>query len=139
MKKGTIHIYVPEKDGSDTGAFGRAFLEAAEGRKVVVIQFIDGKLSVKSEFLKKLEPELKLFSFENIRNGMNYARKVLATEECDLLILTDILEMVDSGRITVDDLRNILNAQGETDIILTGQSPDAEISSFAEKVYRFVC
>ena len=31
----------------------------------------------------------------NIRNGLNYAKKVLTTEECDLLVLDEALGLVD--------------------------------------------
>lgn len=139
MGKGTIHIYVPEENGESSAAYGRALLDAAGGKKVVVIQFIKEKSVGNSDFFKKMEPEMKLFSFEDIRNGINYARKVLATEECDLLLLADILELVKTGSVTGADLKNILDAQGETDIILTGQFHGEEISALAEKVYRFVC
>lgn len=139
MGKGTIHIYVSEEDRPSLGAFGRAFLEAAEGKKVVVIQFVEESFIGNFDFIKKVEPEMKLFSFEDVRNGINYARKVLATEECNLLVLMDLPELIRAGSVTIGDLKNILEAQGETDIILTGQSPDEEISALAKKVYRFVC
>ena len=139
MGKGTIHIYVPEENGENAAAYGRALLSAAGGKKVVVIQFIKDKFIDKADFFKKMEPEMKLFSFEDIRNGINYARKVLATEECNLILLIDILELLKTGKITVADLKIILDAQGETDIILTGKNPVEEISCLAEKVYRFVC
>lgn len=139
MGKGTIHIYIPEETGETAAAYGRALLDAAGGKKVVVIRFIKDKANCNSDFFKKMEPEMRLFSFEDIRNGINYARKVLATEECDLLLLAGLLELVKAERITVADLKIILDAQGETDIILTGPIPGEEISSLAEKVYRFVC
>lgn len=139
MGKGTIHIYVSEGNEPSIAAFGRAFLEAAGGKQVGVIQFIKDRPVADSEFFKKLEPEMKVFSFENIKNGMNFAKKVLATEECNLLVLADILELVRRENITVAELKGILGVQGETDIILTGQRIDEEISALAEKVYRFVC
>ena len=109
MGKGTIHIYIPEETGETAAAYGRALLDAAGGKKVVVIRFIKDKANCNSDFFKKMEPEMRLFSFEDIRNGINYARKVLATEECDLLLLTGLLELVNAEHITVADLKIILD------------------------------
>lgn len=139
MEKGTIHIYLSEEDGIAVAAYGRAVLWAAEGKKVIVIQFIKEKNFGNPAFFKRLEPDMKIICFDNLRNGMNYARKVLATEECDLLLLADILELVKSGTIAASDLEKLLDAQGETDIILTGESAEKEISALSEKVYRIVC
>ena len=68
-----------------------------------------------------MEPEIKLFRFEksdsnfvelpeekkqeeiqNIRNGIGFAKKVLTTGECDLLILDEVLGLVEKDIITVD-------------------------------------
>ncbi len=139
MEKGAIHIYISEEKEIAVTAYGRAVLWAAEGKKVIVIRFVKDKNFGNPSFLKRLEPDMKIMFFEDLSNGMNYARKVLATEECDLLLLADILEVIKEGRITVPDLKKLLSAQGETNIILTGENPEEEISTLAEKVYRIVC
>ena len=106
MAKGLIYIYSGDGRGKSPAAIGRAVQAAVEGKHVVIIQFLKGKGLEDSEFLRRMEPEIKLFRFEksdenfeelpeekkaeeisNIRNGMNVARKVLATGECDLLIV----------------------------------------------------
>ena len=73
----------------------------------------------------------------NIKNGLNFAKKVLATGECDLLILDEVLGLVDNGIITVEDLKNLLEARDdETDIIMTGISMNDEICMLADEVSR---
>ena len=73
---------------------------AALGKSVMIIQFLKGKGLADSEFLGRLEPEIKIFRFEksdlnfaelseekkteeiiNIKNGINSAKKVLSTGE----------------------------------------------------------
>ena len=75
----------------------------------------------------RLEPEIKIFRFEksdlnfaelseekkteeiiNIKNGINFAKKVLSTGECDLLILDELLGLIDNSIITVEDLKKII-------------------------------
>lgn len=108
MGKGMIQIYSGEGHGKSPAALGRAVQAACRGEYVVIIQFLKGRGLAESEFVKRLEPEIKIFRFEksvedfsllseehkaeekqNIRNGLNFARKILNTGECSLLILED--------------------------------------------------
>jgi cob(I)alamin adenosyltransferase len=122
----------------------------------MIIQFLKGKGLADSEFLGRLEPEIKIFRFEksdlnfaelseekkteeiiNIKNGINFAKKVLSTGECDLLILDELLGLIDNSIITVEDLKNLLEARDEeTDVILTGISLNDEISLLADEISR---
>ena len=141
MKKGTIHIYSGDGHGKSPAALGRAVQMACHGDSVVIIQFLKGRGLEDSEFLKRLEPGIKLFRFEkseedfsklseeqkaeeifNIKNGLNFAKKVMTTGECDLLILDEVLGLIDNNIITVEDLKNLLDARSDDgmDIIMTG-------------------
>ena len=109
MAEGCIYIYTGDGRGKSPAAIGRAVQAAVEGKRVVIIQFLKGKGLGDSDFLRRMEPEIKLFRFEksdgnfvelpeekkqeeiqNIRNGIGFAKKVLTTGECDLLILDDL-------------------------------------------------
>lgn len=73
----------------------------------------------------------------NIKNGINFAKKVLATGGCDLLILDEVLGLVDNRIITVEDLKNLLEMKDdETDVIMTGISLNDEICMLADEVSR---
>lgn len=156
MKQGVVHIYSGDGHGKSLAALGEALMMAASGKSVVLIQFLKGKGPAESEFLNRLEPEIKIFRFEksdvnfeelseekkteeiiNIKNGINFAKKVLATGECDLLILDEILGLIDNHIITVDDLKSLLDARDdETDVILTGILLNDEICMLADEVSR---
>ena len=146
MAEGCIYIYTGDGRGKSPAAIGRAVQAAVEGKRVVIIQFLKGKGLGDSDFLRRMEPEIKLFRFEksdgnfvelpeekkqeeiqNIRNGIGFAKKVLTTGECDLLILDEVLGLVEKDIITEDDLKALLECRGDTDVILTGITLNDEI------------
>ena len=156
MKQGQIYIYSGDGHGKSPAALGKAVMTAASGNSVVIIQFLKGRGLSDSEFLSRLEPEIKIFRFEksdvnfdelseekkqeeiiNIKNGLNFARKVLTTGECDLLILDEVLGLIDNGIITVEELKTILQLRDEeTDVIMTGISLNDEVCMLADHVSR---
>lgn len=155
MKNGMIHIYTGDGRGKSPAAIGRAVQAAAKGEQVVIIQFLKGKGLEDSQFVRKMEPEIKLFRFEksdenyeelpdtkkaeemiNIRNGINFANKVLSTGECNLLILDEVLGLLDKNIITVEDLKKLLSQRGETDIILTGITLNDDVCMLADQVSK---
>ena len=138
-------------------AFGRAVSMACQGKNVVIIQFLKGRGLEDSEFLRRLEPEIKIFRFEksdsnfvelsneqkadeiiNIRNGLNFAKKVLCTGGCDLLILDEVLRLIDNGIITVEELKKMLEMRSDEamDIIMTGAALNDEVFVLADEVTK---
>jgi len=159
MADGKITIFSGEGRGKSSAAFGRALARASSGERTVIIQFLKGNGMYESEFVKRLEPEIKLFRFErgkrdykdrseqermeeaeNIRNGLLFARKVLSTGQCDLLILDEVLEVISNNIISVDQLREICRDHRGVDVIMTGTTLDPEICTFADEILeiRFV-
>ena len=73
----------------------------------------------------------------NIRNGINFAKKVLSTGGCELLILDEVLGLLDVGIITLEDLKNLLEAKDEeTTIIMTGIQLKDEVISLADEISK---
>ena len=156
MKHGKIKIFTGTGRGKTPAALGLALQTAAGGGQVTIIQFLKGRGLGESEFVKRLEPEIKLFRFEkaedcfddlseeekkeaimNIKNGLGFARKVLSTGECDLLVLDEVLGLVDNKIITVDELKEILGARSEsTTIVLTGITLSDDICMLADEVSK---
>lgn len=151
---GNIQIFAGNGHGKSPAALGEALLAAAKGRRVVIIQFLKGKGLEESALQRRLEPEIKLFRFEksdcdfcelskekqqeevrNIRNGLNFAKKVLSTGECDLLILDEVLGLVDNSIVGEEELKSVLEARGEdTDVVLTGIRLSDEMCALADFV-----
>ncbi|MCD8012331.1 MAG: cob(I)yrinic acid a,c-diamide adenosyltransferase [Lachnospiraceae bacterium] len=155
MNKGKIHIFCGKGTGKTSAALGKGIREAGAGRSVIVIQFLKGKNNERAaEYFRRLEPELRLFRFEkspenyesltereredecrNIKNGLNFARKVLVTEECDILILDEILGLTDRGIVTLEELRGLMDAVPESmELYLTGMSRCEELWPAADEV-----
>ena len=150
-----IHIFCGTGVGKTSAALGKGVRAAAEGKEVVLIQFLKEQQSGGSlEFFKRLEPEVKLFRFQrfaanyenlterekedeihNIKNGLNFAKKVLVTEEADVLILDEILGLTDKGIVTIEELRGLIDAVGEgTELYLTGTSECRELWPYVDEV-----
>ncbi len=155
MAKGLVYIYSGDGRGKSPAAIGRAVQAAMEGKSVVIIQFLKGKGLGDSEFLKRMEPEIKLFRFEksdenfeelpedkkqeeiiNIKNGISFAKKVLATGECDLLILDEVLGLVEREILSVEDVKMMIECREETSVILTGVKLDEDICALADEVSK---
>ena len=155
MAKGLVYIYSGDGRGKSPAAIGRAVQAAIEGKHVVIIQFLKGKGLGDSDFLGRMEPEIKLFRFEksdenfeelpedrkqeeiiNIKNGINFAKKVLATGECDLLILDEVLGLVEKEIISVEDVKTMIECREDTSVILTGVKLDEEICALADEVSK---
>lgn len=154
MGQGLVQVYSGEGHGKSAAALGRAIQAASMGEDVVIINFLKGNQN--DEFLKRMEPEIKIFRFEkseeefaqlseerkqdeihNIRNGLNFAKKVLTTGECSLLILDEVLGLIDNGIINIEDLRLILDAKADdVGIILTGIKLNDEVCQFADEIFR---
>lgn len=156
MKQGKVQAYYGYGRGKTSAALGHAIQEASKGGRCIVLQFLKERDDDEIEFIHRLEPEINLFRFQkaselydnlsedgqfeeqmNMKNGMNYARKVLVTGECSLLVLDEVLGLLDKKIITADELIRLLSARTEeTSVILTGRVMDEQILPYIDEVYR---
>ncbi len=154
MEKGLVKIYCGEGKGKSMSSLGRALVCASEEKEVFVIQFLKGKMTGKLDYLKRLEPEIKVFRFEkeaafyenlndeekeeeniNIRNALNFARKVLTIGECDVLILDEILGLVDLGIINCEDVIHLIELKDDAvELILTGRNMPEQLIPYADYI-----
>ncbi|WP_028242672.1 cob(I)yrinic acid a,c-diamide adenosyltransferase [Pseudobutyrivibrio ruminis] len=154
MEKGTIQVYYGNGQGKSAAALGNAIRFASQGKKCIIIEFL--KSETNTDYFEKLEPEIKLFRFErskegfenlteeqkqeekiNILNGLNYAKKVLGTGECDLLILDEFLGVIDEGIVDEEDIISALQSKSLiTNVILTGQNMSQGLFEIADNVLK---
>lgn len=142
MKNGMVHVICGPGKGKSASALGAGVLGALAEKRVIMIQFLKGVLEKDdAELLKRMEPELKVFRFArshglfadlpeeqkreeviNLKNGFNFARKVMVTGECDILILDEILGLLDWNVVTEDDFVQLLeNKDSALEVIMTGR------------------
>lgn len=155
MEEGKLQIYCGSGKGKTTAAIGLAIREASRGRSVFVVQFLKEKYPEEISFIQRLEPEIKMFRFQkredsfedltpqekeeeipNLRNGLNFAKKVLATGECDVLILDEVLGLVEQGIATLDEIHGLLDSAEDTELIFTGIKLCPEMLEWADEVYQ---
>ena len=155
MEEQKVVVYCGTGRGKTSAALGNAIFAAERGEHVIIIQFMKAKSRDEYSIIKRMEPDIRVFRFEksdiefqllppekqeeekqNIRNGLSYGKKVLATGECDMLILDEALGLIELGILTVEELQKIISAATTpVNIILTGRVLDDAIKEVADEVY----
>lgn len=140
MEKGLIQVYCGQGKGKTTAAIGQGIRAVGQELKVIMVQFLKGRRVGEVETLKRLEPSFKVFFFEkqkkftfemdeeekkdlmsDIQNAMNFAKKVLDTKECDVLILDEVLSVIENKLLTEEELMGLISNKPEgMELILTG-------------------
>ncbi len=158
MDKVIVQVYYGEGKGKTTAAVGQCIRAASMGKEVIMIQFLKGRDSEEFSFLTKLEPDIKLFRFEkaheyysnlseedkaeerkNILNGFNFARKVIETRECDVLVLDEILGLIELGIIGLDDIIKLIQLKDDYyKLLLTGQKLPSELIPYVDIISEIV-
>ena len=149
-----IQMYCGCGKGKTAAALGWSIMRASEGKSVFLVSFLKGKSTYSKEYLQRLEPEIQIFTFDryernydelteseqedekaHIRTGINFARKVLDTDECDVLVLDEILDLEKNHLVTFDELKELIRAaDGEMELILTGSERCRELWPDVDKV-----
>ena len=139
-----------------SAAVGQCIRAASLGQSVYIIQFLKGKDAEEFSFLERLEPDIKLFRFEkemlsykellasqqkeerqNILNGFNFARKVIDTGECDVLVLDEVLGLLDLEIISVEDILNLIDLRDDySRLVLTGRELPEAIAERADIISK---
>lgn len=158
MKECLIQVICGPGKGKTSSAIGRGITALTEGKSVIMVQFLKGSLEMRNmDIIKRLEPEFKIFRFEkshtffdklsetekeeariNIRNGLNFSKKVLVTGECDILILDEILGILDEGIITLEELCTVISQarQAQIQLIMTGTLYPEALNGSVDEVTR---
>lgn len=155
MQKGLTEVLCGTGRGKTTLAIGQSLKAATEGKSVIMIQFLKGRARQALDFLQNLEDlDIKIFRFEkrgtcyeelseqekaeekqNILNGLNFARKVIVTQECDVLVLDEILGLLDSDIVQAETIVDILKQKKEPmHIIMTGRMLPEELREYVDSI-----
>ena len=157
MEKEITEVYCGNGRGKTTLAIGQALRASSQGKSVIIIQFLKGNERRELDFLEELDQlDIKIFRFEkmetcydqlneeeqaeeerNILNGLNFARKVIATQECDFLVLDEILGLIDLDIITVEDIIHLIELRDDyTRLVLTGQNLPEELVAYMDVISK---
>ncbi|MGL4363370.1 MAG: cob(I)yrinic acid a,c-diamide adenosyltransferase [Cellulosilyticaceae bacterium] len=154
MKQGLVQIYCGEGKGKTTAAIGQGIRAIGNNMKVIMIQFLKDSTSSECKVLKTLEPKFKVFHFEKKRGftwelneeekkelqeeinmALKFAKKVMDTGECDILILDELLGAVQTGFVEEKTLEELLINKPETmELIITGRVFPEHLKKYADYI-----
>lgn len=156
MGKRIVQVFYGPGKGKTSAAVGQCIRAASLGQSVIIIQFLKGKDAEEFNFLERLEPDIKLFRFEkseesydlllpsqqkeekqNILNGFNFAKKVIDTGECDVLVLDEVLGLLDIGLIEVSDIIKLIELRDDyTRLVLTGRNLPEDLREYVNIISK---
>lgn len=156
MEQKVVQVYYGNGKGKTSAAVGQCIRAASLGQSVIIIQFLKGKDAEEFNFLERLEPDIKLFRFEkeqesfndllasqqkeerqNILNGFNFAKKVIDTGECDVLVLDEVLGLIDLGIISVEDIIRLIEMQDDySRLVMTGLHLPEELVPYIDVISK---
>lgn len=141
LKNGYLQIYTGNGKGKTTAALGLGLRAAGDLYKVYMIQFLKGGKTGELNSIKSLDPYFKMFRFESPRGffwtlndkekaelkaeidtAVDFTIEALKNNQCDILILDEIMGAINNKLISENQVLEILEAKPTNmEIIMTGR------------------
>jgi cob(I)alamin adenosyltransferase len=130
-----VQVYFGRGKGKTTAAIGQGIRAIGHGFKVYMIQFMKGypQYGEVNAIENTSNFELKQFGtpdlitipgdidFEEGRKGMEFAEKIIMSDEYDIVILDEIGVAVEYGIVKIDDVLKLIdNKPAHVELIITG-------------------
>lgn len=130
-----MQVYFGRGKGKTTAAIGQGIRAIGHGFKVYMIQFMKGypQYGEVNAIENTSNFELKQFGtpdlitipgdidFEEGRKGMEFAEKIIMSDEYDIVILDEIGVAVEYGIVKIDDVLKLIdNKPAHVELIITG-------------------
>ncbi len=153
--QGLVHLYTGNGKGKTTAALGLALRALGRDRKVAVVQFLkrtsvktgemvfaekmDGPLSIQqfgaSRFATKQEKQAVEESGQTVARGWEVARKLVASDEHDLVVLDEITHVVKNGQVPLEELIEVVKGKARSvELVLTGRYAPPELLEVCDYV-----
>jgi len=153
MSKGLIHVYCGEGKGKTTAAIGLAVRGAGSGMKVVLVQFLKGRMVSELGTLAQI-PNItvirnkKDYGFYNTMSlqdkkeitilhneNLNRALQMVKEGRCDMLILDEVMAAYNYGLIDQDAVNDLVrNKKEDLELVLTGRDPAPLFLEYADYI-----
>lgn len=146
-----IHIYTGNGKGKTTAALGLAMRAAGHGLRVLIIQFMKGKINYgELETVKKLD-NISIEQYgrpdfvnpekpdpEDVRlaeEGLKRAREAVMSKEYDVVVLDEINVAVSFGLLKAEHVVDLLEKRPkDLEVILTGRYMPEEFAQLADLI-----
>ncbi|HHU86161.1 MAG: cob(I)yrinic acid a,c-diamide adenosyltransferase [Pelotomaculaceae bacterium] len=152
-RKGLILVNTGNGKGKTTAALGMALRAWGQGMKVLILQFIKGGWKYgELKAARKLAPDFEIRQMGEgfikgeddsslgehrhaARQALETARKEIASDRYDLIILDEVLYAIYYGLIKLDDVLELLGQKPEKlHLVLTGRNAPPQIIERADLV-----
>ncbi len=146
-----IQIYTGNGKGKTTAALGLAMRAAGHGLRVIIIQFMKGKINYgeletvgklanitieqygRPDFVNPEKPDPEDISLAE--QGMKRAREVILSRNFDVVVLDEINVAVNFGLLKAEDVVGLLKkAPKDLELILTGRYMPEEFIRYADLI-----
>ena len=154
LEKGLIQVYTGNGKGKTTAALGQGLRSCGRGLKVCMVQFLKSGDTGELHSVKKLHPLFEIFRFEkergffwtlsekekrelkeDIDKGFEFIKRVVSQNECDILIIDELLGVLGNKLLEVNEAVELLKSKPDTmEIIITGRNVPEEILEVADLV-----
>jgi cob(I)alamin adenosyltransferase len=150
-KLGTVQIYAGDGKGKTTAALGLALRAWGHGARVLVIQFMKGRINYgelaaaarlegfdieqygRETFVDRDEPAAEDVALA--RAALARAREVIAAGRYELVVLDEINVAADYGLVTADEVLGLIRDKPrEMELVLTGRNPPPAVVDAADLV-----
>lgn len=154
LSRGLIQVYTGDGKGKTTAALGQGLRSCGRGLKVCMVQFLKGGDTGELHSVEKLQPLFNIYRFEkkrgffwqlndqekkelkeDIDKGVEFIKKVIKNNECDVLIIDELLGVLGNKLLEVEEVIDILKSKPETmEVIITGRNAPQRIIDMADLV-----
>lgn len=154
LEKGLVQVYTGNGKGKTTAALGQGLRSCGRGLTVYMVQFLKSGDTGELHSVEKLQPYFKIFRFErergffwtlneqekrelkeDIDRGFAFVKEVVRNNECDILIIDELLGVLGNKLLEVGEVLELLKAKPESmEIVMTGRNAPREIVDAADLV-----
>ena len=159
MKKGYVQVYTGDGKGKTTAALGLGLRAAGRGFKVVMFQFLKGaysgeldstplldgrftiiRLGETKKFFGSLNEQERKELRGKLQEELKQVEAILKSEDCDILILDEIMAAVHGELITVEQVCKLIDARPDgMELVLTGRNAPQSVIDRADLVSEVRC
>ena len=149
--KGRVQVYTGNGKGKTTAALGLACRASGQKKKILMIQFMKGKVNYGELKSAKKLPGFTIKQFgrpsfvdkknpapadiKGAREGLAFAQKAIATQKYDIVILDELNVALDFNLVSLKDVLTLISGKPEKlELVITGRYAHPKIIKLADLV-----